>query len=140
MNLILNACSGLTAEAIDYPAQGDSAYGVSVQTDTQIIANQINSFNEKCTGSKLVVLGHSQVRFLISAEWSIMADQTREHKSETTLFVAAAIRTRQGISNSSVLLTSSANIAVKAIIWAGNPRNSPVKKSAFGYGTCTAQS
>jgi hypothetical protein len=25
-----------------------------------------------------------------------------------------------------------------AIIWAGNPRNSPVEKSAFGYGTCNA--
>lgn len=61
VNLILNAYPGSTAEPIVYPAQGDSAYGASVQQGTQNIANQINSFNKKCPNSKLVVVGYSQV-------------------------------------------------------------------------------
>jgi acetylxylan esterase len=37
------------------------------------------------------------------------------------------------------LLTSTAGAAVKAIILAGNPRNSPAEKAVFGYGTCNTQ-
>ena len=63
VNLILNAYPGSTAEAINYPAQGgtNSAYASSVQQGTQDIANQINSFNQQCPNTKLVVVGYSQV-------------------------------------------------------------------------------
>jgi acetylxylan esterase len=94
VNLILNAYSGSTAEAIDYPAQGDSAYGSSVRTGTQNIANQINAFNKKCPNSKLVVVGYSQVCTLANSECWSSANQTRAPKSATMLYVAAEIRTR----------------------------------------------
>jgi acetylxylan esterase len=63
VNLILQAYPGSTAEAINYPAQGNSnqAYASSVQAGTQNIANQINSYNRQCPNTKLVVVGYSQV-------------------------------------------------------------------------------
>ena len=63
VNVILNGYPVSTAEAIDYPAEGDtnSAYASSVQQGTQDIANQINNFNEQCPNTKLVIVGYSQV-------------------------------------------------------------------------------
>ncbi|CZT25098.1 related to acetylxylan esterase precursor [Ramularia collo-cygni] len=120
IDLILNAYSGATAEAIDYPAQGDGLYASSVQQGTKNIASQINSFNTKCPDSKLVVVGYSQ--------GAQIGDNA----------LCGGGDPNQGISDTKALLTSSASAAVKAIIWAGNPRNSPVEKSAFGHGSCTA--
>ena len=42
----------------------------------------------------------------------------------------------QGITYTYPLITSAASNAIKAIIWAGNPRNSPAE--TFHYGSCTA--
>lgn len=94
VNLILKAYSGSTAEAIDYPAQGDSAYGASVQKGTQNIANQINSFNKKCPNSKLVVVGYSQVSSRTWRAISMDAEDTRVPKSATMPSAAVAIQTR----------------------------------------------
>ena len=63
VNLILNAHSGSTAEAINYPAAGGNDYGTSVQTGVQSVASQVNSFNEQCPSTELVLVGYSQVRF-----------------------------------------------------------------------------
>ena len=63
VNLILNAYPGSTAEAVNYPAAGgtNAEYASSVQQGTQDVANQINSFNSQCPGTKLVLVGYSQV-------------------------------------------------------------------------------
>ena len=63
VNLVLNAHSGSTAEAIDYPAEGgtDSAYAASVQAGVAAVGNQVNSFNSKCPDAQLVLVGYSQV-------------------------------------------------------------------------------
>lgn len=63
IDLINGAYPGSTSEAIVYPAAGgtNAAYASSVQNGTQSIANQINSFNEKCPSARLVVVGYSQV-------------------------------------------------------------------------------
>jgi acetylxylan esterase len=62
VNLIKGAYPGATSEAIDYPALGGGQYASSVQAGTKNIASQINAFNQKCPGAKLVVVGYSQVR------------------------------------------------------------------------------
>ena len=118
VNLILNAYAGSTAEAINYPAQGDSAYGSSVQTGTKNIANQINAFNTKCPNSKLVVVGYSQ--------GAQIGDNA----------LCGGGDPNQGITYTNSLISASAANAIKAVIWAGNPRNSPAE--TFHYGSCTA--
>lgn len=94
VNLILAAYSGSTAEAIDYPAQGDSAYASSVQAGTKNIASQINAFNTKCPDSRLVVVGYSQVSLCTSLKCASGTNPIRVRKSATMLSVAAGIQTR----------------------------------------------
>ena len=89
VNAILNAYPGSTSEAINYPAQGDSAYASSVQAGTKNIASQINNFNKQCPNSKLVVVGYSQG---VSAARQFIATSKYffRHKSETMHCVAEA--------------------------------------------------
>lgn len=79
VNLILNAHSGATAEAISYPAQGgtDSAYAASVQAGVQDVASQVNSFNSKCPSTQLVLVGYSQVSAFLVLGWSKCGEQTK---------------------------------------------------------------
>ncbi|KAI7065410.1 hypothetical protein KC352_g43150, partial [Hortaea werneckii] len=59
VNLILQAYPGSTSEAVNYPATGGNSYGTSVQQGTQNVANQINSFNQRCPNTRLVIVGYS---------------------------------------------------------------------------------
>jgi len=68
VNLILNAHSGSTAEAISYPACGGQAscgsisYASSVLQGINAVVSQVNSFNQQCPSTQLVLVGYSQVR------------------------------------------------------------------------------
>lgn len=62
VNLILNAHSGATAEAINYPAAGGSSYGTSVQAGVKAVADAVTSFVGNCPNSEIVLVGYSQVR------------------------------------------------------------------------------
>jgi acetylxylan esterase len=42
----------------------------------------------------------------------------------------------QGVTYTNPLISSGASNQIKAVIWAGNPRNSPAE--TFHYGSCTA--
>jgi acetylxylan esterase len=42
----------------------------------------------------------------------------------------------QGYTNTATLISAAASKQIKAVIWAGNPRNSPYE--TFHYGSCTA--
>lgn len=64
VNLILNAHSGSTAEAIDYPAAGGDSYGSSVQAGVQAVTTAVTNFANECPSTKLVVVGYSQVRYI----------------------------------------------------------------------------
>ncbi|EGP86520.1 unnamed protein product [Zymoseptoria tritici ST99CH_3D1] len=121
INLIVGAYPSATTEAINYPATGGDSYGSSMRTGVANIANQINSFNQRCPQAKLVVVGYSQ-----GAQISDNA-------------ICGGGDPNQGLTDTRALLTSAAGTAVKAIILAGNPRNSPAEKSVFGYGSCNAQ-
>ena len=75
VNLILQAFPGATAEAINYPACGGQAscggvqYGDSARQGTQAVANAVNSFNQRCPNTKLVLVGYSQVSDFIISFW-----------------------------------------------------------------------
>ena len=68
VNDILNAYPGSTAEAIGYPACGGQAscggdsYSQSVAAGIAAAASAVNSFNQQCPGTELVLVGYSQVR------------------------------------------------------------------------------
>lgn len=64
---VQNAYSGATAEAISYPACGGQSscggvqYGDSARQGTAAVASAVNSFNQRCPDTKLVLIGYSQV-------------------------------------------------------------------------------
>lgn len=61
------AHSGATSEAIAYPACGGQsscggiAYGDSAKQGTNAVASAVNSFNQQCPSSQIVLVGYSQV-------------------------------------------------------------------------------
>jgi len=67
VDLILNAHSGATSEAIVYPACGGQSscggvsYANSVIQGVAAVASQVNSFNTQCPDTQLVLVGYSQV-------------------------------------------------------------------------------
>ena len=71
VNLILNSHSGSTAEAINYPACGGQSscgsisYANSVIQGINAVVSQVNTFNQNCPSTKLVLVGYSQVSKLL---------------------------------------------------------------------------
>jgi acetylxylan esterase len=71
VNLILAAYPGATSEAISYPACGGQtscgsiSYANSALQGVSAVAAAVNSFNSKCPGTQLVLVGYSQVRSLL---------------------------------------------------------------------------
>jgi acetylxylan esterase len=72
VNAVLQAYSGSTAEAINYPACGGqsscggASYSESVAQGIAAVASAVNSFNEQCPDSQIVLVGYSQVcRYLV---------------------------------------------------------------------------
>ena len=67
VNLILNSHSGSTAEAINYPACGGQSscgsvsYANSVIQGINAVVSQVNTFNQQCPSTELVLVGYSQV-------------------------------------------------------------------------------
>jgi acetylxylan esterase len=76
VNLILNAYAGSTSEAINYPACGGQSscggvsYGNSVVAGINAVASAVNSFNQRCPNTQLVLVGYSQVSYLSHIEIS----------------------------------------------------------------------
>ena len=70
VDAIVQAHPGATSEAINYPACGGQPecggvqYEQSAQQGTQATATAVNSFNEQCPDTELVLIGYSQVRFV----------------------------------------------------------------------------
>lgn len=74
VNLICQAHSGATSEAINYPACGGQSacggvsYGDSAKRGVQAVISAVNSFNSRCPNTQLVLVGYSQARhFLIQS-------------------------------------------------------------------------
>ena len=66
---IVGAYPGATSEAINYPACGGQAscggvsYGDSVSQGIQAVSSAVNSFNQQCPDTQIVLVGYSQVSF-----------------------------------------------------------------------------
>ncbi|EMC96483.1 carbohydrate esterase family 5 protein [Baudoinia panamericana UAMH 10762] len=117
VNLILNAYPGSTAEAINYPAAGNTnaAYASSVQAGVQAVYNQVSAFAAKCPNTALVLVGYSQ-----GAE---IEDDA----------LCGGGDPNQGVTNTAATI---ANFNIKAVIWAGDPRFTPGE--SFHVGSATA--
>jgi len=66
VNLITQAHSGATSEAINYPACGGQSacgsvsYGDSAKRGVAAVVSAVNSFNSKCPSTQMVLVGYSQ--------------------------------------------------------------------------------
>jgi acetylxylan esterase len=71
VNLVLNTYPGSTSEAISYPACGGQSscggvsYANSVVQGVSAAASAVNSFNTKCPNTQLVLVGYSQVCWIL---------------------------------------------------------------------------
>lgn len=67
VNSIISAFPGATSEAINYPACGGQSscggvsYANSVLQGVQAVTSQVNTFNQQCPDTLLVLVGYSQV-------------------------------------------------------------------------------
>lgn len=67
VNMVLQAYSGSTAEAIVYPACGGQSncggvsYDQSASQGTAAVVSAVTSFNQRCPNTKIVLIGYSQV-------------------------------------------------------------------------------
>ncbi|KAM0286399.1 hypothetical protein ACHAQH_000825 [Verticillium albo-atrum] len=125
VNLIRNAYPGATSEAIVYPACGGQsscggiAYGNSVMQGTNAVASAVNSFNQRCPSTQIVLVGYSQGGQIMDNALCGGGDSGA------------------GITNTAVPLTASAVTAVKAAILMGSPRYRA--GLPYNVGTCSAQ-
>ncbi|KAL9625033.1 MAG: hypothetical protein Q9160_000762 [Pyrenula sp. 1 TL-2023] len=118
VNLILNAHSGATSEAINYPAAGGSSYGTSVQAGVKAVTDAVTSFVGNCPNSEVVLVGYSQGAQIIDDALCGGGDPN------------------QGISSTAAPISSAVGQKVKAVIWMGDPRHTP--GASYNVGTSTA--
>lgn len=125
VNLVLNSNPGATSEAISYPACGGqsscggASYSQSAVAGTAAVASAVNSFNQRCPNTKLVLVGYSQGGQIM--------DNAFCGGGDTTI----------GLSNTATPISSAALAQIKAAIFMGSPRF----RAGFSYnvGTCSAQ-
>ncbi|KAJ2898847.1 hypothetical protein MKZ38_003606 [Zalerion maritima] len=124
VNAVINAYSGTTSEAITYPACGGQsscggiAYGDSAAQGTSAVAAAVNNFHTQCPDTKLVLVGYSQGGQIMDNAFCGGGDPGA------------------GISDTSIPISASAQAAVKAAIFMGDPRAQ--YGLAYQVGTCRA--
>jgi len=115
VNMVVQAYSGATSEAINYPACGGQSscggvsYDQSASQGTSAVISAVNSFNQRCPSTKLVLIGYSQ---------------------------GGQIMDNAFCGGSGATLTGNALAAVKAAIFMGDPHN--VNGLSYNVGTCKA--
>lgn len=125
VNLVLNAYPGSTAEAINYPACGGQAscggatYAQSALAGTSAIASAVNSFNQRCPSTQLVIVGYSQ--------GGQISDNAFCGGGDTNI----------GLTSTAVPISASALNQIKAAIFMGDPRY--IAGLPYNVGTCTQQ-
>ncbi|TAQ90908.1 hypothetical protein B7494_g753 [Chlorociboria aeruginascens] len=125
VNLILNAHSGSTSEAIVYPACGGQAscggvsYANSVLQGVTAVANAVNSFNSQCPDTLLVLVGYSQGGQIMDDAFCGGGDSN------------------EGLSSTAIPIQASAVNKIAAAIFMGDPRY--ISGLSYQVGTCAAQ-
>ena len=142
VNLVLQSNSGATAEAISYPACGGqsscggASYSQSAVAGTAAVASAVNSFNQRCPNTKLVLVGYSQVSQIMDLQVCVGLMYLKGGQIMDNAFCGGGDSTI-GLSNTAVPISSAALAQIKAAIFMGSPRY----RAGFPYnvGTCTAQ-
>jgi acetylxylan esterase len=115
VNMVKQAYSGSTSEAINYPACGGQSqcggvsYDNSASQGTQAVVSAVNSFNQRCPNTKIVLIGYSQ---------------------------GGQIMDNALCGGAGATLSGNALKAVKAAIFMGDPHN--VNGLPYNVGTCRA--
>jgi acetylxylan esterase len=115
VNMVVQAYPGAQSSAISYPACGGQAscggisYDQSAQQGTAAVVSAVNSLNQRCPSTKIVLIGYSQGGQIIDNALCGGAGAT---------------------------LTGNALAAVKAAIFMGDPHNAP--GLPYNVGTCRA--
>lgn len=124
VNMVTSKYSGATSEAIDYPACGGQSscggvsYADSAKQGVAAVVSAVNSFVEQCPSTQIVLVGYSQ-------GGQIMDDA-----------LCGGGDTAEGVTDTSVPLSSAAVAQVKAAIFMGDPRF--VAGLSYEVGTCKA--
>lgn len=124
VNLITAAYSGATSEAISYPACGGQSscgsvsYADSANQGTSAVATAVNAYVEQCPDTDIVLVGYSQGGQIMDNALCGGGD------------------TAEGITSTSVPLSTAAVAQIKAAIFMGDPRF--VSGVSYDVGTCEA--
>ncbi|KAF7770356.1 CAZyme family CE5 [Agaricus bisporus var. burnettii] len=124
VNSIIGAFPGATSEAINYPACGGQAqcggvsYANSVVQGVAAVASQVNSFNQRCPSTVLVLVGYSQGGQIFDDAYCGGGD------------------TNEGIFDTSIPISTAAQAKIAAAIFMGDPRHIP--GLSYNVGTCQA--
>ncbi|KAK3345866.1 cutinase-domain-containing protein, partial [Lasiosphaeria hispida] len=125
VNLIKNAYAGATSDPITYPACGGQsscggiAYGASAAQGTTAVATAVNSLNQRCPNTQIVLVGYSQ------------GGQIMENA------VCGGPDTGSSITTTIPPISAAALNMVKAVILMGSPRY--VAGLSYNVGTCATQ-
>ncbi|KAI1383408.1 carbohydrate esterase family 5 protein [Hypoxylon trugodes] len=117
VNLVQQANKGATSESIIYPAAGGNVYSASVTAGVTAVANQTNTFNKMCPGSKIIMVGYSQGAQIVDDAFCGGPD-------------------RVSLNTTKASISSGVSKMVAAIILMGNPRH--VDGLPFNVGNATA--
>ncbi|KAI0889741.1 carbohydrate esterase family 5 protein [Annulohypoxylon maeteangense] len=117
VDLIQKANNGATSESIVYPAAGGNSYASSVSAGVLAVANQTNTFNQKCPDSKIVVVGYSQGAQIVDDAFCGGPDGT-------------------SLNTSMALVSTGVSKMTAAIILMGDPRH--VNGLPYNVGNATA--
>lgn len=124
VDMVTSGYSGATSEAIDYPACGGQSscggvsYADSAKQGVEAVVSAVNAYVEQCPSTQIVLVGYSQ-------GGQIMDDA-----------LCGGGDTAEGITDTSVPLSSAAVSAIKAAIFMGDPRY--VSGLSYEVGTCEA--
>lgn len=124
VNMVTKAYAGATSEAITYPACGGQAscgnisYADSAKQGVSAVVSAVNAFAQQCPTSQIVLVGYSQ-------GGQIMDDA-----------LCGGGDTAEGVTSTTVPLSSAAVSQIKAAIFMGDPRF--VSGLSYEVGTCKA--
>lgn len=124
VNSIVAAYSGATSEAIVYPACGgqascgDVSYASSAVQGVAAVASAVNSFNQKCPSTVLVLVGYSQGGQIMDDAYCGGGD------------------TNEGLTSTAIPISTAAQAKIAAAIFMGDPRHIP--GLSYNVGTCQA--
>ncbi|KAI0833929.1 carbohydrate esterase family 5 protein [Hypoxylon sp. FL0890] len=117
VNLVRRANRQATSESIVYPAAGGNMYAASVAAGVAAVANQTDTFNQRCPDSKIVMVGYSQGAQIIDDAFCGGPDGS-------------------SLNTTSASVSSGVSKMVAAIILMGDPRH--VDGLPFNVGNATA--